>query len=167
MTWIIGLLRRLLVGLFALLLLFEEWGWAPLAAGMARLARLPLWAAIERRIARLPPAAALLVFFVPALSLLPVKLLALFLVGQGHSFLGIAVLIGAKIAGTALLARLFSITEPALMQLAWFARWYPRWKGWKDRVMDQVRRSPLWRAVRRARARARVGWQALRHPRTR
>ena len=51
------ILRALLLPLVAAILLFEEWGWEPLAAAFARLARLPLWAALERkRSARLPPA---------------------------------------------------------------------------------------------------------------
>ena len=40
------------------LLLFEEWGWAPLAAQAAKLARLPLWARLEQRVRAMPPWAA-------------------------------------------------------------------------------------------------------------
>ena len=42
------ILRILLTAPLALILLFEEWGWAPLAALMARLARLPIWARLEK-----------------------------------------------------------------------------------------------------------------------
>ena len=48
-------LRGLLMAPLALLLLFEEWGWEPLARAVARLARLPLWAWIEHKIQALPP----------------------------------------------------------------------------------------------------------------
>jgi hypothetical protein len=147
------ILRNLLLGLLALLLLFEEWGWEPLAAMLARLARLPPWAWVERQIARLPPWGAVAVFALPALSLVPVKLVALFLIADHHAFMGLGVLVGAKVIGTALLARLFTLTQPALMRLAWFARWYPRWKRWKDKVIAQVRGSPLWQAGRRWKAR--------------
>jgi hypothetical protein len=156
------LLRHLFLGLLGLLLLFEEWGWEPLAALMARLGRLPLWGWAERRIARLPPAGALLVFFLPALGLLPVKLLALYLIGLGHPLGGLAVLLAAKVAGTAVLARLFTLTQPALMRLAWFARWYPRWKTWKDGLLAEVRRSAFWRAGRRTTSRLRARWTLLR-----
>ena len=155
-------LRTAVLTLVTLLLLFEEWGWAALAAAMARLANLPLWARLERRIGRLSPAGALVVFFVPALALLPVKVLALYFMGRGHPLAGAAVLVAAKLAGTAVLARLFTLTQPALMRLAWFARWYPRWIDWKTVWMDRVRRSAPWRTVRRWRARARVRWAALR-----
>ena len=138
--------RRFFFFLFAALLLFEEWGWVPLAAAFARLARLPLWAWLELKIARLPPTAALLVFGVPMLTLLPVKLLALYLFGKGQTTLGLVLLLSAKVGGTAVLARLFQLTQPALMQLRWFAWWYPRWKAWKEGVLAEVRRSSPWRA---------------------
>jgi hypothetical protein len=143
------LLRNIFTALLALVLLFEEWGWEPLQALLAKLGRLALFAWIESRIARLPPWAAVAVFTVPALALLPVKLLALFLIGRHHAFMGLCVLLGAKVLGTALLARLFTLTQPALMQLAWFARWYPRWKHWKDGIIAQVRASPAWRMGKR------------------
>ncbi|MDP2368087.1 hypothetical protein [Rhodoferax sp.] len=47
------LLRSILLAPLAVVLLFEEWGWAPLAALFARLARLPLWAWLERKVAAL------------------------------------------------------------------------------------------------------------------
>lgn len=164
------LLRRLLVAVFALVLLFEEWGWEPLAALLARLAKLPLFAWLERRIRELPPYAAVATFFVPALMLVPVKIAALFLIAHHHGLLGVLVLVGAKLAGTAVLARLFALTQPTLMRLPWFARWYPRWKSWKDRVMEEVRRSFAWRAARRLKATVARQWSRLARgmgPRTR
>jgi hypothetical protein len=162
MEFLRRLLRHAVTAIVALVLLFEEWGWEPLAASLARLGRLPVFAWMERRIVALPPWGALVLFAAPALALLPVKLLALFLIGRGHPMLGVAVLLGAKVAGTALLARLFSLTQPTLMRLAWFARWYPRWKDWKDRVIAQVKDSNLWRAAARQRAAAAALWQRFR-----
>lgn len=149
------LLKRLLTSLFnatlapvlALILIFEEWGWEPLARLVARLARLPLWARMEAFIARLPPYGALIVFFVPALMLLPVKLLALYWISRGHTLLGLAVVLAAKMLGTAAVARLFALTQPALMRLAWFARLYGRWIPWKDALIARVKNSPVWRAA--------------------
>lgn len=156
------ILRTIFFPLIAGVLLFEEWGWARLAAIFARLTQLPLWAWLERQISHLPPVGALLAFGVPMLALLPIKLLALYLFGKGQATLGLVLLLGAKIGGTALMARLFQLTHPALMRLRWFARWYPRWKAWKDGVLDDVRRSAAWRAARRLKRSARVWWQRLR-----
>ena len=155
-------IRKFFLGTIALLLLFEEWGWEQLSALLARLGRLPVFAWLERHIRELPPYAALALFFVPALLLIPVKLAALYFIAHGQSGFGIAVLLGAKVVGTAVVARLFALTQPTLMRLAWFARWYPRWKAWKDRVMDEVRRSAVWRAATRARAAVASRWAQLR-----
>ena len=162
MQWLRGALRHLFSALLALILLFEEWGWEQLSDLLARLARHPLWARVERWIASLPAWGALVLFAVPALALLPIKLLALFLIGRGHALMGLAVLIAAKLAGTAILARLFTLTQPALMRLPWFARWYPRWKAWKDALFEQVRQSAVWQASRRWKAQVRVWWADFR-----
>ena len=156
------IVRHAFTALVALVLLFEEWGWEPLAALLLKLGRLPFFAWIERQIMRLPPWGAVAAFFVPALGLLPVKLLALFLIGKGHAMMGLVVLLGAKVVGTAVLAWLFTLTQPALMQLAWFARWYPRWKAWKDRVIAQVRASAMWRNAAAQKARAAAWWAGFR-----
>ncbi len=155
-----GILRKILFPLVAGLLLFEEWGWEPLAAAFAKLARLPLWAWLERKIAQLPPTGALLVFGLPMLALLPVKLLALYLFGKGQTTLGLVLLIAAKLGGTAVLARLFQLTQPALMQLRWFALWYPRWKTWKEGVLDEVRRSAVWREGQAIKRSVKAWWSA-------
>lgn len=131
----------------ALILIFEEWGWEPLARFFALLARLPLWAKLERFIAQLPPYWALVAFFTPGLLLLPVKLLALYWIGKGHAVWGVALVVLAKLTGTAAVARLFALTQPALMQLAWFARLYGRWKPWKDALIARVKDTPIWRST--------------------
>jgi hypothetical protein len=76
-------LRTALEILLALVIVFEEWGWRPLADLLGRLARWRPWAAVEALIIRLPPYAALVVFALPTLLLLPLKLVALLLIRQG------------------------------------------------------------------------------------
>lgn len=148
MSLLLRALRRVFEALLALVILFEEWGWEPAKRAMAWIARWPPFAWIERRIAALPPYAALVVFFLPTLLLLPVKLGALWLIAQDHKALGLAVIVVAKLVGTALLARLFQLTQPALMRLAWFARLYTRWTVWKGGVLARVRASWAWRVGR-------------------
>lgn len=165
-----SLIKRLLRGLFnisvgpilALVLIFEEWGWEPLQRLIGRLARLPLWARMEALITRLPPYGALLVFLVPTILLFPVKLLALYWIGQGHTLLGLCVVLAAKVMGTAAVARLFALTHPALMRLTWFARLYGRWKPWKDALIAQFKASGPWRAMQAARQGLRRSLRALR-----
>jgi hypothetical protein len=152
-------LRRILGALVALVILFEEWGWEPLQALLGRIARLPPLAWIERRIARLPPYAALVVCALPALTVVPVKVVAVWLVARGDVLTGLLVIVVAKLAGTALLAHLFALTRPALMRLAWFARWYGRWVAWKNGLLDQLRQSWAWRYAGTVAAWARARWR--------
>jgi hypothetical protein len=159
------MLRRALKTLFswalALLILFEEWGWVPLANALAWLGRLPGVRWLEGRIRSLPPYMALVVFFMPSLALVPIKLLALWLIAEGRGLLGVTVIVVAKLAGTALVARLFTLTQPALMRLDWFARLYLRWTTWKDALIARVRASPAWQTIARAKIEARAAWQRI------
>lgn len=134
--------------LFALLILFEEWGWEPLRRVFALLARLPVIRQFEALLKRLPPCWALVVLVLPSLLILPIKLLAVWLVAEGRVTLGIAVVVAAKLIGTALLAWLFQLIQPALMQLPWFARVYERWTYWKAELLAWVRDSAVWRWAR-------------------
>jgi hypothetical protein len=147
--------KWLLSWLVALVILFEEWGWEPLMRLAGALARLPPVAWLERRIELLPPRAALTVFLAPTLLLLPIKLLALWIIGQGDALFGLLVIVAAKIAGTALVARLFMLTRPQLMQVAWFANLHERWSAFKEGVIAMVRASATWRLARAMKAWAR------------
>lgn len=146
----------------ALIVLFEEWGWEPLQAAIGRLAHWPPIAWLERRLAALPPYAALAVFAVPGLALLPVKLGALALITRGHALGGLLLIVAAKLIGTALVARLFSLLRPAMMRLAWFARGYARWTAWKDGWLARVRASAAWRAATRIKRRMLIAFKRTR-----
>ncbi|MFG6468229.1 hypothetical protein [Roseateles sp. BYS87W] len=146
----------------ALLILFEEWGWEPLRRAFALFARLPVIRQIETLLRRLPPRWAFVVLVLPSLLILPVKLAALWLVAQGRVVLGISVVVLAKLAGTALLAWLFQLIQPALMQLPWFARLHARWTRWKTELLAWVRASAVWRTARAMKASMRRAWRRLR-----
>ena len=154
-------LKALFQWILALLILFEEWGWEPLGRLLARLGRLPAIAFLERRIRLLPPYAALAVFFLPTLALLPVKLLALWLIAEGKGALGVVVILCAKLAGTAVIARLFTLTQPALMRLEWFARYFHRWTAWKDALLARVRASAAWQSIHAAKAAVRASIERI------
>lgn len=162
LQWPLKAAKTTLTWLFALLLLFEEWGWEPLQRLLAALGRWPGLRWIEGRVRALPPWGALAVFALPTLMLLPVKLLALWLIGQGQVLGGTLVIVVAKVVGTALVARLYALTQPALLQLAWFAHWHGRWIGWKQALLTRVRASWAWRQARVARHRVRAWWRRLR-----
>lgn len=138
-------LKRVLGVVLALVVLFEEWGWRPLADLLGQLRRLQLIARLENRIQVLPPYAALLVFALPSVCLFPLKLFGLYLIAHGQKLAAIALIGFAKVAGTAIVARLFLLTQPQLMRIGWFARLYNLIMPWKERVFAQIRASWAWR----------------------
>jgi hypothetical protein len=150
----------------ALLILLEEWGWRPLAALVGRLARWRPWARAEAAIAGLPPYAALVVFALPSALLMPLKFLALFLIARGQLVLAGLLFAAAKVVATALVARLFLLTRPALMRIPWFAWAYNLFIPWKNALEAYVRASYVWRVGRVWKARAKrvaaAQWQRLR-----
>jgi hypothetical protein len=138
-------LMVLLQVLAALLVLFEEWGWRPLSAALARLARFRLWARIELAIAGLPPYAALAAIALPSAFLFPLKFVALWLVANGYFVTAAALFVAAKIVSTALIARVFLLVKPTLMRIGWFAALYARFVPWKEALFARIRATWVWR----------------------
>jgi len=152
---------RVVLLLLAVLIIFvEEWGWIPLTALAAAIARWPPLAALERTIKNAPRRVALLLFIVQALPLVPIKLFALWLIQGGRSTFGIGLIVAAKVVGTAVVGRLFILVEPQLMTFPWFARCIGWWRETRDRVKAVLQRSAIWRAARGATA---VAQRWLRH----
>lgn len=118
----------------AIIFLIEEALWDWTAALMARLGATRFVRAVETRIAALPPRWALVTFLLPSITLIPAKLLALHAIATGHWFIGGTILVLAKLLGMALFSRIFNLTRPALMQLAWFARLYATVMYYRNRI---------------------------------
>jgi hypothetical protein len=131
----------------ALLLLVEQWLGSRLAAKMATW---PPLRALENGIRRLPPWAALLAFALPGLMLLPIKFLALLAIAHGHPLMGVAVFVVAKVGGAMVVARIYVLTLPSLLALAWFARWHNRFIMFKDQLIARLRASPAYQQARRS-----------------
>jgi hypothetical protein len=150
----------------ALIVLFEEWGWRPLSDLLGRLAAFAPVSALERLLARLPPYAALIALVLPTSLLLPLKFVAVWLLANEHFLSATLLFVGAKIASTALIARVFILVKPALMQIGWFARAYDWFVPWKDALYAQIRSSWAWRYGRivkgQVMAEARKAWLMLR-----
>jgi hypothetical protein len=147
--------RLILQTLLALVIVFEEWGWRPLAAALAELARLKPIAWIEAQIQRLPPYGALLVFGAPSLLLLPLKLLSFYLIASGREVAAAALFVAAKVVGTAIVARLFQLTEAQLLRIRWFAWAYGIFMPWKEALTAWIRASWPWRYGRVVKERVR------------
>ncbi|WP_051111992.1 hypothetical protein [Hyphomicrobium denitrificans] len=140
----------------ALIVLFEEWGWRPLSDFIAHLAKYAPIAAVERWVAGLPPYAALFTIALPTTLLLPLKFVAVWLLANNHFATATLLFLGAKLASTALIARIFILTKPALMRIAWFARAYDWFVPWKDALFAQIRASWVWRYGRMVKTRVKL-----------
>ena len=129
--------RLLLVPLtwfVAVVFLIEEAIWDWTARLMAKLGAVRLVHVIEKRIAALVPRWALVTFLLPSLILIPAKLLGLHAIADGHLLVGSGIFILAKLLGVALFSRIFNLTRPALMQLAWFVRLYEFVMYYRNRI---------------------------------
>lgn len=151
-------MKRLLhpiIFVLAGLLVFEEWLWDALKAQFRKLGSLALFRAIERGLRQLGPWSSLLVLLFPALILFPFKLAALWALTNGHSILGLGVLICAKLTGTGVAAYLFDIVRDNARQLAWFDRVYVAVTALLARAKAWLKAQPAYlaavHAIRRAR----------------
>jgi hypothetical protein len=142
--------RGVLLVIAAVVVFIEEFGWRPLSAWLARLARWAPLRRLEAHIERLTPNAALTLFLIPAVLLFPVKLAALAVLKAGHAAWGVAIIVGAKVVGTAVVGRLFVLLEPQLRRFAWFVRALDWWHRVKERVAVALRESRVWQGVRSA-----------------
>jgi len=139
-------LARPFLILLAIVFLFEAWLWRHLEPIFEWIvARIPLPALKVRfaaAIDRLPPAATLIVFVIPAVLLLPLKILGLWLFAHQHWFAGVLVLVLGKLVGMGVAAFVFEVTRPKLLRLAWFRWLYERvltWLGWAHRLVDPIK----------------------------
>ena len=134
-----------LVFLVGAVVVLEEIFWR---AGMwigGWVARLPLARLFERLIVALPPWAALCAFILPGLLLIPVKLLALLAIANGHAATGVTTFVLAKLGGAALVARIYTLSLPKLLTLPWFARWHTPVIAFKTHHLARMRATHFWR----------------------
>jgi hypothetical protein len=141
-------LKKILAAPFVLLaaifILLEDWLWDDLLRLAAAVGRLPVFRQLEMLIANLPPYAALTMFATPSLLLIPVKLAALWLIAHRQPALGFLTAATAKVIGTALVARIYSLTHKKLLLIGWFAWLHERFVAFKVKVYSVIKASHLY-----------------------
>ena len=160
-TWPRRALRSLVTIPLAIWIFLEEWVWDEILAFMAWLGKLPPIHWAETQIAKLPPYAALIAFVLPGAILLPFKLAAFWLIAHGHGVYGLWVFVIAKVIGTAFLARIFSLTKPALLTIGWFNKSYTAIIGWKERLYAYVRALPAYQRIREMARAIEARWREM------
>ncbi|MDR3440440.1 hypothetical protein [Telmatospirillum sp.] len=138
-----------LVLIAAVVFLFEEVLWAWVAVLAATVGRWAPIARIEAAIGRLPPYLAMLLFILPWAIILPVKLLALWLLATGHVLTGAGLFAGGELFGVGFLARIYVLCRPSLSTLAWFVRlegWALAASAWAHAKLNKI---AVWRETLR------------------
>jgi hypothetical protein len=149
-------LELLIVPLAAAVVFFEQVLIRVLNTITAAFARWAPIAALEAWLKTLPPYAALLAFAMPSILILPIKFSAIYF-GMHHMFMmAIAAVVIGKVLATAILARLYVVLRPTLMNIGWFARLDTWFFFWRDRAYAFVRALPAWQKAKAAIQRMRL-----------
>ena len=126
---------------------------------MVAVARWPPIVRLEGWLMTLPPWAAVLTFAMPSIIILPVKVSALWFAAHHRFALATAAVVLGKIMATAIVARLYRILRPTMMQLRWFAWADTKFFGWRDWAYAFVKSLPAWQEAKALVQRART-WLA-------
>jgi hypothetical protein len=149
-------LELAIVPVVAAVVFFEDVLLHYLGLAMARLAKWPPVAWLERWLRGLPTWAALLAFVAPSALVLPVKLSAVWFALHHRYGLSVASVVIGKMLATALVARLYRVLHPTLVTMPWFLRAETWLFAWRDRLYAFVRAIPAWQRavaiIQRARA---------------
>lgn len=133
-------MKKLLLSLLAIVLIFEEWLWDVLTAFGRWLSACLNLTRLEQWLAQTSPLMALLAFSVPVMIVTPINLIAIGLLAHGLILQGVVLEIVAKLLGTVLIARVFALTKPQLLSFVWFNFVYTnitRWLQWAhQKVVD-------------------------------
>jgi hypothetical protein len=114
--------------LLAIIFLIEAWLWDHLEPIVARVVELiPLRAFkqwLAERVDTLSPAMTLVVFIVPVIPLLPLKLAGFWLLTHEYWFSAIFTILFAKFLGVGVAAFVFDVTRDKLLEMRWFETLY-------------------------------------------
>jgi hypothetical protein len=126
-------MKKILLSILAVILIIEEWLWDGLSAFGHFLIGLLRLDDFERWLSQVSPNVALVAFMVPVLIVTPINLYALRLLAHGLILQGILLEIVAKLLGTLLVSRVFTLTKNQLLSFRLLAVIYStvmRWLNW-------------------------------------
>lgn len=116
------LIKYPLVAVAMVVILFEEWLWFRLLRLMKAFTSLPLVRSIDPFVRRQNKWVSLMLFAIPEITFVPVKMAVFWLFGAHHAFIGTILFVSAKIAGTATFAWMWDMTEAKITEFGW-VRW--------------------------------------------
>ena len=132
----------------AAVLLFEEWLWDHSTAIAKRLGRLPLLSLLQAWIRRRSQWQAMALFVLPVLVVYPLKAVAVYAMTHGYVALGVSSFVLAKVLATAVFARLFQLTEPAITKIRWVRHGRDAFLKWRAFMHRWLNSQPAYRNAR-------------------
>ncbi len=123
-------MKKMLLSLLAVILIIEEWLWDLLSALGHSLIRLLKLESVERWLSQTSPKTALLAFMLPILIVTPINIAAIWLFLHGLLVEGVLLEVCAKLLGTLLVARVFTLTKNQLMTFRLIAAIYTTISNW-------------------------------------
>src|SRR5450432_16576 len=77
---------------------------------------------VRRQIQKLGPCQSLIVMLLPLVLVEPLKIVALWVAGEGHWLSATGIMIAAYAGSLLVVEKLFKVVKPKLMTLSWFDR---------------------------------------------
>jgi hypothetical protein len=159
------MLRRLLQPIWVLLaviFLIEAWLWDHLEPVVAWVVeQIPLRAFkqwLAERVDTLSPAMTLIVFFVPVIPLFPLKLVGLWLLTHEYWMSAILTILFAKFLGVGVMAFVFDVTRPKLLEMEWFEKIYDFIISLRKKAAELV--DPIKRRIKEVLSGGGDGWSS-------
>ena len=145
-------MKKLPLTLLAVILIIEEWLWDILSALGHYLIRLLRLESFERWLSQTSPKTALLAFTIPVLIVTPINVAAIWLILQGLLLQGILLEVFAKLLGTLLVARVFTLTKSQLLTFKAFALIYTTITDWLHWAHEKIVDTAIYRYSKQIKA---------------
>ena len=154
-------MKKILLSILAVILIIEEWLWDGLSAFGHFLIGLLRLDDFERWLSQVSPNVALVAFMVPVLIVTPINLLTLGFLAHGLIMQGILLEIVAKLLGTLLVSRVFTLTKNQLLSFRLLAFIYStvmRWLNWAHQKITDTAVYKLSKALKQQLKSIIAGW---------
>lgn len=154
------MIKKALLALLAIFLLFEEWLWDSLTVLGGKLVHWLNLAAVEQWLMQASPHQALAAFCLPLLMVTPINLIAFWLLAHGAIIEGLLLEVLAKLLGTVLIARVFALTKPQLLTfrpLLWLYTTIHHWLQWAH---GKITGTPFYQWAKHWQQQAKARWLA-------
>ena len=153
-------MKKLLLSLLAIFLIFEEWLWDLLTAFGHLLIQWLNLKGVEQWLSQTSPTMALVAFSIPIMIVMPINLVALGMLANGLILQGILLELLAKLLGTVLIARVFALTKPQLLTFAFLNLIYSTITRWLQWAHQKIAETAIYRWSKQFKAEAKVRFAA-------